>query len=68
MKENDSGIRIYLREIGHIPLLTRDQEVQLARRIHRGDKKARKQLIEANLRLVVKSRVTTRALDCPFLI
>ena len=67
MKESDSGIRIYLREIGQIPLLTRDQEIQLARRIRRGDKKARQQMIEANLRLVVKIACDYENLGSPLL-
>ena len=67
MKESDSGIQIYLREIGQIPLLTRDQEVQLAQRIRRGDKKARKQMIEANLRLVVKIACDYESLGLSFL-
>jgi RNA polymerase primary sigma factor len=50
----DSGIKIYLREIGQIPLLTPDDEVRLAARIKKGDKEARAQMIRANLRLVVK--------------
>ncbi|MCZ6672347.1 MAG: sigma-70 family RNA polymerase sigma factor [Verrucomicrobia bacterium] len=49
-----SGINLYLREIGQIDLLTPEQEVQLARRIAKGDKQARDMMIRANLRLVVK--------------
>jgi len=49
-----SGIKLYLQEIGQIDLLTPDQEVQLARRIKKGDKQARDLMIRANLRLVVK--------------
>lgn len=52
--ENDSGIKIYLREIGQTPLLTREEEVKLARRIKKGDQAARQHMIKANLRLVVK--------------
>jgi RNA polymerase primary sigma factor len=52
--DNDSGFKIYLREIGQTPLLTVEQEVQLAARIKKGDKEARSQMIRANLRLVVK--------------
>jgi RNA polymerase primary sigma factor len=47
------SLRLYLREIGKVPLLTADQEVSLAKRIERGDMAAKTQMIEANLRLVV---------------
>ncbi|MDI3516003.1 MAG: polymerase primary sigma factor [Thermotogota bacterium] len=46
-------IKMYLKEIGKIPLLTPSKERELAQRAQRGDKKAREQLISANLRLVV---------------
>jgi RNA polymerase primary sigma factor len=54
MSDNDRTIRVYLREIGEVALLTPEQEVQLAARIRRGDEAARQQMIRANLRLVVK--------------
>jgi RNA polymerase primary sigma factor len=47
------SLRLYLREIGKVPLLTADQEVTLAKRIERGDMFAKTAMIEANLRLVV---------------
>lgn len=52
--ESDSGLRMYLREIARTPLLSQEQEVELARRIKLGDKEARAHMILANLRLVVK--------------
>ena len=47
------SLRLYLRSIGRVDLLTADQEVMLAKRIERGDMEAKQQMIEANLRLVV---------------
>jgi RNA polymerase primary sigma factor len=52
--DSDTAIKLYLREIGLVKLLTPDQEVELAAKIKKGDKKAREQMIKANLRLVVK--------------
>jgi RNA polymerase primary sigma factor len=49
-----SGLQLYLQEIAKTPLLTIAEEIQLARRIRRGDKAARDHMISANLRLVVK--------------
>jgi RNA polymerase primary sigma factor len=49
----DDSIQMYLREIGKVPLLKAQEEVDLAQRIGRGDEAARKRLTEANLRLVV---------------
>jgi RNA polymerase primary sigma factor len=47
------SLRLYLRSIGRVELLTAEEEVQLARRIERGDMDAKRHMIEANLRLVV---------------
>ncbi len=49
----EDPVRIYLKEIGNIPLLTQEQEIELGKRIEEGDESAKQQMIEANLRLVV---------------
>lgn len=49
-----SAIKLYMQEIGQIPLITREEEVVLAGRIKKGDEEARSKMIKANLRLVVK--------------
>ncbi len=54
MMESDKTIKIYLREIGQTPLLTPQQEIELAARIKKGDEEAKSLMIRANLRLVVK--------------
>jgi len=63
----DTAIKLYLREIGQIPLLTPEQEVELAERIKKGDLKAREQMIKANLRLVVKIARDYEGLGLPLL-
>ncbi len=52
--DGETAIKLYLREIGQVKLLTPEQEIELAARIKKGDKKARELMIKANLRLVVK--------------
>jgi RNA polymerase primary sigma factor len=49
----DDPVRMYLKEIGKVPLLSADEEIKLAQRMENGDKEAKKKLAEANLRLVV---------------
>ena len=53
MNESDFGLKRYLQEIGQFPLLTPQQEIELARKIKKGDAAARERMINANLRLVV---------------
>src|SRR5882672_10895008 len=53
MNKNDTGLSRYLQEIGRIPLLTQQQEIELAAKIKKGDAAARERMINANLRLVV---------------
>ena len=61
---SEDAVRLYLRSIGRVPLLTREDEVRLAKRIEMNDMSAKNALIEANLRLVVSiaKRYTGRGL------
>lgn len=65
--ESISAITLYMREVGQVALLTPQEEVQLAARIKRGDKKAREHMIRANLRLVVKIAREYEGLGLPLL-
>ena len=65
--DGDTAIKLYLREIGQVKLLTVDQEVELAAKIKKGDKKAREQMIKANLRLVVKIARDYEGIGLPLL-
>ena len=62
---SDDSVRLYLREIGKIPLLSAEEEMDLARRIVEGDKKAKDKMAEAKMRLVVSiaKRYSGRGLD-----
>lgn len=62
---SDDSVRLYLREIGKIPLLTAEEELALANRVVAGEKKAKDQMAEANMRLVVSiaKRYSGRGLD-----
>ncbi len=63
----EDPVRMYLKEIGNVPLLTSEQEVELAKRIEAGDQEAKKQLTEANLRLVVSIAKKYVGRGMPFL-
>jgi RNA polymerase primary sigma factor len=61
------ALHLFLREIGRVPLLTAAQEVELAKRVERGDLRAKSMMIEANLRLVVSIAKRYRNQGLPFL-
>lgn len=63
----DTAIKLYLREIGQVKLLTPQEEIDLAAKIKGGDKKAREDMIKANLRLVVKIAHDYEGLGLPLL-
>ncbi len=63
----DTAIKLYLREIGQVKLLTPKEEIELAARIKKGDKKAREHMIKANLRLVVKIARDYEGIGLPLL-
>lgn len=65
--DGDSSIRLYLREIGLVKLLTPQEEIELAAKIKKGDKKAREHMIKANLRLVVKIARDYEGIGLPLL-
>lgn len=62
---SDDSVRLYLREIGKIPLLKPDEELELAQKVVKGDKRAKDKMAEANMRLVVSiaKRYSGRGLD-----
>jgi RNA polymerase primary sigma factor len=60
-------LHLYLQEISQVKLLTREEETSLAKRVRRGDKQAREQMITANLRLVVKISRDYEGLGLPLL-
>lgn len=63
----DNPIRTYFGEINRVPLLTREEEVKISKRIEAGEKRAKEELAEANLRLVVSIAKKYRGCGLPFL-
>ena len=63
----EDPVRMYLKEIGNVPLLTSEEEVELAKRVEQGDQEAKKKLTEANLRLVVSIAKKYVGRGMPFL-
>ena len=63
----EDPVRMYLKEIGNVPLLTGDEEVELAKRVEAGDEEAKRKLTEANLRLVVSIAKKYVGRGMPFL-
>ena len=63
----EDPVRMYLKEIGNVPLLTSEEEVELARRVEQGDEEAKRKLTEANLRLVVSIAKKYVGRGMPFL-
>jgi RNA polymerase primary sigma factor len=66
-KSLNRAMRLYLKEISKIPLLTADEEKELGRRVQKGDKAALQRLIESNLRFVIKIAKKYRKSGLPFL-
>ncbi|MDO4297853.1 MAG: RNA polymerase sigma factor RpoD [Lachnospiraceae bacterium] len=63
----EDPVRMYLKEIGNVPLLSGDEEIELAKRVEQGDEEAKKKLTEANLRLVVSIAKKYVGRGMPFL-
>src|SRR5438876_10254540 len=61
------ALQLFLKDIGKVDLLTAAQEVELAKRIERGDQRAKQEMVEANLRLVVSIAKRYRGQGLPFL-
>lgn len=60
----DDSVKMYLKDIGRVPLLSAEREVELAKRMEEGDEEAKRVLSEANLRLVVSLQSVTSAEVC----
>lgn len=65
--DGDSAVKLYLREIGRVKLLTPAEEIALAAKVKKGDKRAREHMIKANLRLVVKIARDYEGIGLPLL-
>ena len=63
----EDPVRMYLKEIGNVPLLSTEEEVELAKKVEQGDEEAKKSLTEANLRLVVSIAKKYVGRGMPFL-
>jgi len=67
VEQTTDALQLFLKDIGRVPLLTAADEVRLAKRIENGDQEAKRQMVEANLRLVVSIAKGYRGRGLPFL-